>query len=433
MLCIPKLEAAQFSRRGADSPILLVTVGADTVLPCRLALASSPRPVEVTWLWVPHSWPWHHSHTGTDRDSMPGHRQRTALLKRRMYGGHADLRLSRVRPSDEGHYTCLVQNGIKYEGARLELKVTATGSAPYISMESYQGGIRAVCRSAGWYPQPRVVWRDPNHQLLLPQSQTHSQDERGLFEVRSTLVITGNTTKNMSCVVRNTYLNQEMETAFQTSDFLQDAYPGMAVPAMILTVFGFVSFIAYLSKTKEWRRFVDKMGKANMTLDPDTAHPWLLLSEDGRGVRWGEEQQERPERPERFDTWCCVLGREGFAAGRHAWEVTVGSGKSWGVGLARASLKRKGRTYLSPKEGVWAVVKLEDVFRALTSPERTPLPQSFIPRRIRVSLEYDKGQVAFSNAETDAPIFTFPLASFRGEKIHLWLWVWGKSWLRLSP
>uniref|UniRef100_A0A8B9QKM1 Butyrophilin subfamily 1 member A1-like n=1 Tax=Apteryx owenii TaxID=8824 RepID=A0A8B9QKM1_APTOW len=438
---------AQFSRRGADSPILLVTVGADTVLPCRLALASSPQPVEVTWLWVPHSWPWHHSHTGTDRDSVPGHRQRTALLKRRMYGGHADLRLSRVRPSDEGRYTCLVQNGIKYEGARLELKVTATGSAPYISMESYQGGIRAVCRSAGWYPQPRVVWRDPNHQLLLPQSQTHSQDERGLFEVRSTLVITGNTTKNMSCVVRNTYLNQEMETAFQTSGWL----PQHGAPQ---TVFGFVSFIAYLSKTKgksltqfrERRIWVIGLYQAlpqsvdlavslaaNMTLDPDTAHPWLLLSEDGRGVRWGEEQQERPERPERFDTWCCVLGREGFAAGRHAWEVTVGSGKSWGVGLARASLKRKGRIYLSPKEGVWAVVKLEDVFRALTSPERTPLPQSCIPRRIRVSLEYDKGQVAFSNAETDAPIFTFPLASFRGEKIHLWLWVWDKNWLRLSP
>ncbi|NXE57971.1 BT1A1 protein, partial [Casuarius casuarius] len=109
---------------------------------------------------------------------------------------------------------------------------------------------------------------------------------------------------------------------------------------------------------------------ANMTLDPATVHPWLLLSKDGRGVRWGEEQQELPERPERFDAWRCVMGREGFSAGRHAWEVMVGGGKSWGVGLARASLKRKGRTYLGPEEGVWAVVKLEEVFRALTSPER---------------------------------------------------------------
>ncbi|XP_025976573.2 butyrophilin subfamily 1 member A1-like isoform X2 [Dromaius novaehollandiae] len=422
MLCIPELEAAQVSRRGADSPILLVTVGADAVLPCSLTPSRSPRPVEVTWLQVLNSWPWHHSHAGTARDGAPGHSRRTVLQKRWTCGGHADLRLSGVGPSNEGRYTCLVQNKIKYEGARLELKVTATGSAPYISMESYQGGVRAVCRSAGWYPQPQMVWRDPNHQLLLQQSQTHSQDERGLFEARSTLVIIGNTTKNLSCVVRNIYLNQEKETAFQTPDFSQAAYPGMGVLTMILTVFGFIGFVAYLSKTK-----------ANMTLDPATVHPWLLLSKDGRGVRWGEEQQELPETPEQFDTWRCVLGREGFSAGRHAWEVTVGGGKSWGVGLARASLKRKGRTYLGPEEGVWAVVKLEEVFRALTSPERTPLPQSCVPRRIRVSLEYDKGQVAFSDAETDAPIFTFPPASFRGEKIHLWLWVWDKNWLRLAP
>lgn len=171
-----------------------------------------------------------------------------------------------------------------------------------------------------------------------------------------------------------------------------------------------------------------------MTLDPDTAHPWLLLSEDGKGVRWGEEWQKRPEGPERFDTWCCVLGYEGFTSGQHTWEVTVDSAKSWGVGLARASLQRKGRIPLGPQEGLWAVVKLDKVFRALTSPKCTPLPLTCIPRRMCISLDYEKGQVAFSNADTDVPIFTFLPALFKGERIHLWLWVWDKeSWLRLSP
>ncbi|XP_062457118.1 butyrophilin subfamily 1 member A1-like isoform X3 [Rhea pennata] len=323
MLCVLKLEAAQFSWRGTDNPILLVIIRADTVLPCHLHPTRSPQPVEVTWLRVPHSWPQHNSHKGMNSDRAPGHDQKTVLLKRWTCGGHADLRLSNVGPSDEGHYICFIRNRIEYEGVHLELKVT---------------------------------------------------------------------------------------------DFLKDAYPGMAILTMNLTVLGFIGFIVYLSKTKGWQRFMNNMGKAKMTLDPNTAHPWLLLSKDSRGVRWGEEQQEWPERPERFDAWCCVLGREGFTMGRHVWEVTVGCGKSWGVGLARASLKRKGRTYLSPEEGVWAVVKLEDIFRALTSPERTPLPQRCIPRRIRVSLEYDKGQVAFSNAETDAPIFTFPPASLRGRR-----------------
>lgn len=406
------------------------------MLPCCPDLGASAQPSEVSWLQMPHSSLVHHysEQKGQDREQTPEYRGRTELLMHRIRQGCMDLRLSAVRASDEGQYTCLVRHGISYREAQLELKVTAMGSAPHISMENIQGGTRIVCRSSGWYPEPQVLWRDSSHQHIPSEAENRSQDARGLFEAQSTLLVVGSTPKDLSCVVRNTYLNEEKETAFQTSDFLRGASPGMVVPSVILTVFGVIGFIAYLLKIKGWKRFADKLGKANMTLDPDTAHPWLLLSKDGKGVRWGEEWQKWPEGPERFDTWCCVLGYEGFTSGQHTWEVTVDSAKSWGVGLARASLQRKGRIPLSPQEGLWAVVKLDKVFRALTSPKCTPLPLTCIPRRMRVSLDYEKGQVAFSNADTDVPIFTFLPASFKGERIHLWLWVWDKeSWLRLSP
>ncbi|XP_032998371.1 vespryn-like [Lacerta agilis] len=76
--------------------------------------------------------------------------------------------------------------------------------------------------------------------------------------------------------------------------------------------------------------------KANVTLDPDTAHPRLILSEDGKSMRWGEKKPRLPNNPERFSNGPCVLGLEGFTAGSHFWEVTVGSEGEWVVGIARS-------------------------------------------------------------------------------------------------
>lgn len=44
-----------------------------------------------------------------------------------------------------------------------------------------------------------------------------------------------------------------------------------------------------------------------------------------------------------------MLGREGFTAGRHFWEVTVGGEGDWAVGVARKSVRRKGEFGLSPE------------------------------------------------------------------------------------
>nr|XP_023969609.1 zinc finger protein RFP-like isoform X6 [Chrysemys picta bellii] len=171
----------------------------------------------------------------------------------------------------------------------------------------------------------------------------------------------------------------------------------------------------------------------NVTLDPDTAHPNLVLSEDRKSVIRGDTRQRLPNNPERFDSWACVLGCEGFTSGRHCWEVEVGDGGCWAVGVARGSVRRKGRISHSPEGGIWAVEQCRGQFQALTSPV-TALPLSRVPSRIRVCLDCDRGQVTFINAGDEAPIFTFPPGFVPGERIRPWLWVWDTdTQLRLCP
>ncbi|XP_053899500.1 zinc finger protein RFP-like [Malaclemys terrapin pileata] len=169
--------------------------------------------------------------------------------------------------------------------------------------------------------------------------------------------------------------------------------------------------------------------QVTVTLDPDTAHPQLVVSEDRKCVRWGHTPRYLPDDPERFDTELCVLGCEGFTSGRHCWEVEVGDGKRWAVGVARESVRRKGWISHNPEGGIWAVQRWGRQFQALTFPE-TPLPLSRVPRRIRISLDCEWGQVAFFDADNEAPIFTFSPASFTGQRIRPWFWVWTGSRLR---
>ncbi|KGL83420.1 Nuclear factor 7, ovary, partial [Tinamus guttatus] len=159
-------------------------------------------------------------------------------------------------------------------------------------------------------------------------------------------------------------------------------------------------------------------------LDPDTAHPQLVLSQDCGSVRWGETWQNLPNSLKRFEHSFCVLGQEGFTEGRHCWEVEgeVGEEPRWAIGVATESLKRKGTIYLKPEEGIWAVQQKKGRLEALTDPHN-PLSLFPVPKRIWVVLDCTLKHVTFVNADNGANIFMFASLSFLGGKIYPWFWV----------
>ncbi|XP_077779207.1 zinc finger protein RFP-like [Podarcis muralis] len=164
----------------------------------------------------------------------------------------------------------------------------------------------------------------------------------------------------------------------------------------------------------------------NVTLDPDTAHPLLILSEDRKSVRKGEVRQDLPDNPERFDTQTYVLGCEGFTSGRHFWEVTVGREEGWGVGVARKSVKRKGAFTSGPMEGIWVFGKWGGMHKFFYRQVLLRL------KRIRVALNYEGGRVSFYDADTAALLRAFPAASFSGETLQPLFYVSAKGHLTIS-
>ncbi|XP_062977753.1 zinc finger protein RFP-like [Elgaria multicarinata webbii] len=197
----------------------------------------------------------------------------------------------------------------------------------------------------------------------------------------------------------------------------------------------------YLQKNNALENAMEKCRAANVTLDPDTAHPDLVLSEDWKGVKWEGIGHDLPDNPERFNKMCSVLGRERFTSGEHWWEVEV-EGRiwetwstikaveaMWAVGVARESVTRKGKINHYPNEGIWAVGKPVSVtytssqFWAFTSPGWTPLAVRSDLRKIRVYLDCEKGSVKFVDADTDDLIFSFFPGSFCGESIRPYFWV----------
>uniref|UniRef100_A0A674JQF5 Butyrophilin subfamily 1 member A1 n=1 Tax=Terrapene triunguis TaxID=2587831 RepID=A0A674JQF5_9SAUR len=468
-LCLTKLVVivfavlvhfpGKFTVIGPPDPVAAI-LGQETVLPCHLSPRMSAATMEVRWFRSEYLSFVHLYRDGKDQyeRQMPEYRGRTELLKAGLTDGNVPLRILKIRHADEGQYLCFVQNGTFYGQTVLELRVAGLGSAPLISMEGYQdGGIRVVCRSAGWYPEPEVLWKDFNGQRLPSLSETKSPGDNGLFETETALIVTEHSNQNLSCCIRNTVLSQEKESAVYIADlFFPRVNPLMATLSVILVVlFGFIGLTVYLFKMKgKYQRkkyavnkdfvLINKLEQfrnlilkelviSNVTLDPDTAQPQLILSEDGKSVKWGDTWQELPDTPERFDSRACVLGCEGFISGRHCWEVEVGDGELWAVGVAKESVSRKGWISLSPEQGIWAVGQCGGQFRPLTSPE-APLPLSQVPSRIRVCLDCDRGQVTFIDAGDGATIFTFPPGSVPGERIRPWLWLGvGGSQLSLCP
>uniref|UniRef100_A0A3Q3ENZ7 RING-type domain-containing protein n=1 Tax=Labrus bergylta TaxID=56723 RepID=A0A3Q3ENZ7_9LABR len=130
----------------------------------------------------------------------------------------------------------------------------------------------------------------------------------------------------------------------------------------------------------------------DVTLDPDTAQPNLILSEDGKQVHLGDVTKNLPDNPERFSLCVSVLGKQSFSSGRFYFEVQVKGKTGWDLGVVRESINRKGEITLSPDEGLWSIwLRNGNEYEALDDPP---------------------GLVSFYDVDSAALIYSFTDCSF---------------------
>ncbi|XP_050957290.1 LOW QUALITY PROTEIN: NLR family CARD domain-containing protein 3-like [Labeo rohita] len=166
----------------------------------------------------------------------------------------------------------------------------------------------------------------------------------------------------------------------------------------------------------------------DLTLDPNTAHNQLILTERNRKATHVEDHQPYPEHPDRFEQHEQVLCRE-ILTGRCYWEVEW-SGWSY-IAVTYKEINRKGgsESWFGYNEKSWSLYCTDDRYFAWHDNKKTDIPAPSSSTRVGVYLDWSAGILSYfsvtdthtlTHIHTFNTTFTEPLyAGFRVFKSSL--------------
>ncbi|XP_029805622.1 erythroid membrane-associated protein [Suricata suricatta] len=354
-------------RSGDTGNVHLAPLGGTAELPCPLALWPVTVPTAVTWLRSPPpdgSQAVHVFRDGRDREEgvMPEYKGRTAM-RRDAQEGSVSLEIRQVRLEDRGQYRCQVQIGNLTREGTVTLQVAAPSSG---KISSSAMALAVILPFLGLLIMVGIflIWKQKRSKEKLLYEQ--------VVEVENLLSDHAKEKGRLHKVLKHLRSELKLKRAAANSG---------------------------------WRRA--RLHFVAVTLDPDTAHPKLMLSEDRRRVKLGDRRQPVPDGPQRFDFVVSILGSESFTAGCHYWEVYVGDKTKWALGVCSESVSRKGKVTATPANGHWLVRQSsEKKYEALTSPQ-TILHLKEPPQCVGIFLDYEAGVISFYNVTSRSHIFTF--------------------------
>ncbi|XP_078422904.1 butyrophilin subfamily 1 member A1-like isoform X1 [Cetorhinus maximus] len=383
-----------FTVKGPDYPTV-AHVGDDVVLNCLVVPFRQDEKLQIEWRNL-DSGATVLKCLDDQKGPCPSHRDGSHLFEDQLAAGNVSIKLLEVKGSDAGRYRCTVSSNSHSSHVEMGLSIVAFGMKPSLSiMQFNESSVLYVCQSKGWYPEPDVTWKDNSGNSLVPRSTvTKTRDEQGLYNVDIQYQAADGVSPSVTCIISNRLKNVKKVSTARVVDFLPHSQ--------------------FHVSEAEWSRIHSY--SVSLTLDPDTANPWLVLSEGAASVSDSNTRQQLPENPKRFLVSHCVLATQGFTSGKRYWEVEVGQKNTWDLGLASETVNRKGKVKGVPGVGHWSLSHFGGTeYQVVESPPRA-LALRRNPTAVGVYLNYEQGQVSFFDAGSRLHLYTFTV-SFSG-RLH---------------
>ncbi|XP_063757154.1 butyrophilin subfamily 2 member A1-like isoform X2 [Eleginops maclovinus] len=198
-------------------------------------------------------------------------------------------------------------------------------SPPVISLsglDGQTGGVVLQCESAGWYPEPEVLWLDAEGKLLSagPPETVRGPDD--LYTVSSRVTVEKRHSNSFTCRVQHHNTNRTTQTHLQVPDDFFIVPSSCSAPVAVSVLFGLMFVIAVVLLVWKWRQNINET-KTNPTdvegeeknrsktkdqfgtdeergqlMKPDTVHTEDLKREGGHKSKQRNTSEEKRRRRE---------------------------------------------------------------------------------------------------------------------------------------
>lgn len=160
---------------------------------------------------------------------------------------------------------------------------------------------------------------------------------------------------------------------------------------------------------------------SEVTFDPETAHPNLVLSEDLKKVTFSTVKQPYPSSPQRFTNFFQVLSTQSFSEGNHRWEVAL-DGAPWIIGLCYGeNLARSGLpSALESSQNSWCLMWFNNLLTAFEQGHGVPLMKTTVSCRMEITLSFKTKTLSFSNiSPTSGKTHVYTCKANMTQPVHL--------------
>lgn len=160
---------------------------------------------------------------------------------------------------------------------------------------------------------------------------------------------------------------------------------------------------------------------SEVTFDPETLHPNLLLSEDLKTVTFSASKQPYPPSPQRFTSFFQVLSSQSFSEGEHCWEVDF-EGSPWIIGVCYSTkLDRSGMaSALESSRSSWCLMWHNNLLTAFEQSRSVPLKRTTVSRRLEIRLSFKTQTLSFYNvSQVSGKTHVYTFKADLTEPVHL--------------